>query len=29
MDIEVKLKPTALAPREARRFVARELAALG
>jgi hypothetical protein len=29
MDIEVKLEPTALAPREGRRFVARELAALG
>jgi anti-sigma regulatory factor (Ser/Thr protein kinase) len=29
MDIEVRLEPTALAPREARRFVARELEALG
>jgi two-component sensor histidine kinase len=29
VDIEVKLEPTALAPREARRFVARELDALG
>jgi two-component sensor histidine kinase len=29
MDIEVKLEPTALAPGEARRFVARELATLG
>jgi two-component sensor histidine kinase len=29
VDIEVKLEPTPLAPKEARRFVARELAALG
>jgi hypothetical protein len=29
MDIEVKLEPTELAPRQARRFVARELEALG
>jgi hypothetical protein len=29
MDIEVKLEPTALAPKEARRFVSRELEALG
>jgi two-component sensor histidine kinase len=29
MDIEVKLKPTLHAPKEARRFVAGELAALG
>jgi two-component sensor histidine kinase len=29
MDIEVKLEPTPLAPREARRFVARELDVLG